>query len=283
MTTHPDPAPLNLASVLADSAARHPDRTALIAGEKTVDYAGLDTFARMFAGALANLGVRPGEHVALLLPNVPQFTVAYFGCHYAGTPVVPLNVLLTADELAYHLEDSQASVVVAWETFLGPLQEAVARVGTVRHIVVARADLSDRSAPDGCENLVSLIAGASPVEAPHPTTADDTAVVLYTSGTTGRPKGAELTHANLLFNARAAAGLVDLGPDTVALVSLPLFHAFGMTVMHNAVLSVGGTVVLLPRFHPRTAVELMDRHRVTFLGGVPTMFMALLEADFGGL
>jgi long-chain acyl-CoA synthetase len=287
MTTHPGPAPLdlaplNLASVLADSAARHPERPALIAGDKTIDYAGLDTFVRMFAGALANLGVRPGEHVALLLPNVPQFTVAYFGCHYAGTPVVPLNVLLTTDELAFHLEDSQASVVVAWESFLGPLQEAVARVGTVRHVIVARADLADRSAPQGCESLVSLIAGASPVEAPHPTAADDTAVVLYTSGTTGRPKGAELTHANLLFNARAAAGLVDLGPDTVALVSLPLFHAFGMTVMHNAVLSVGGTVVLLPRFHPRTALELMDRHRVTFLGGVPTMFMALLDVDASG-
>jgi len=282
-----DLAPVNLASVLADSAARHPDRPALIAGDKTVDYSSLDTFARMFAGALADLGVRPGEHVALLLPNVPQFTVAYFGCHYAGVAVVPLNVLLTADELAYHLEDSQASVVVAWESFLGPLQEAVARVGTVRHVIVARADLSDRSAPEGggdtaWHNLVSQIVGASPVDAPHPTTADDTAVVLYTSGTTGRPKGAELTHANLLSNTRAAAGLVDLGPDTVALVSLPLFHAFGMTVMHNAVLSVGGTVVLLPRFHPRTALELMHRHRVTFLGGVPTMFMALLEADASG-
>ncbi len=278
-----NPATVNVATVLADSAARHPDRPALVLGDTTVDYSGLDTFARMFAGALANLGVRPGEHVALLLPNVPQFSVAYFGAHYAGTPVVPLNVLLTADELAYHLEDSEASVVVAWESFLGPLQEAVARVGTVRHVIVARADLADPSVPDGCpsgwHNLVALIARAAPVAAPHPTTADDTAVVLYTSGTTGRPKGAELTHANLLSNTRAAAGLVDLGPDTVALVTLPMFHAFGMTVMHNAVLSVGGSLVLLPRFHPATAIQLMHRHRVTFLGGVPTMFMALLDAD----
>jgi len=280
---------LNLATLLADSAARHPARPALVAGDTTVDYAGLDTFARMFAGALANLGIRPGEHVALLLPNVAQFSVAYFGAHYAGTPVVPLNVLLTADELTYHLEDSQAAVVVVWESFLGPLQEALERTGTVRHVIVVRADLSDLSAPDAdadsavtWHNLGALIGGASPVAAAHPTAADDTAVVLYTSGTTGRPKGAELTHANLVSNARAAAGLVDLGPDTVALVCLPLFHAFGMTVMHNAVLSVGGTLVLLPRFHPRTALQLMDRHRVTFLGGVPTMFMALLEADPSG-
>jgi long-chain acyl-CoA synthetase len=270
---------LNLATVLADSAARHSDRPALIAGGTTVDYRTLDTFARMFAGALADLGVAPGEHVALLLPNVPQFTVAYFGAHYAGTPVVPLNVLLTADELAYHLEDSEAAVVVVWETFVGPLAEAVERVGTVRHVIVVRAALSDLSAPDGCLNFVALMADAAPVAAPHPTAADDTAVVLYTSGTTGRPKGAELTHANLLSNARAAAGLVDLGADTVALVVLPLFHAFGMTVMHNAVLSVGGSLVLLPRFSPQAALQLMDQHRVTFFGGVPTMFMALLEAD----
>ena len=243
MTSH-----LNLATLLADSTARHPERPALVAGDTTIDYATLDAFARRFAGALADLGVRPGEHVALLLPNVPQFTAAYFGAHYAGTPVVPLNVLLTADELAYHLEDSQAAVVVAWEGFLGPLQEAVARVGTVRHVLVARADPSDLTAPDGCRNLVASMAAASPVAIPHPTAADDTAVVLYTSGTTGRPKGAELTHANLLSNARASAGLVDLDETTVALVVLPLFHAFGMTVMHNAVLAVGGSLVLVPRF-----------------------------------
>ncbi|MEA2902484.1 MAG: long-chain acyl-CoA synthetase [Actinomycetota bacterium] len=273
MTSH-----LNLATLLADSAARHPSRPALVAGDTTLGFAKLDAFARTFAGVLADLGVRPGEHVALLLPNVPQFTVAYFGAHYAGTPVVPLNVLLTADELAYHLEDSQATVVVAWESFLGPLQEAVARVGTVRHVIVVRADLTDLSAPDGCRNLVALMAAAAPVATPHPTAADDTAVVLYTSGTTGQPKGAELTHANLVSNARAAAGLVDLDESTVALVALPLFHAFGMTVMHNAVLSVGGSLVLVPRFNAPGVLQLMSHHRVTFLGGVPTMFMALLEA-----
>jgi long-chain acyl-CoA synthetase len=120
---------------------------------------------------------------------------------------------------------------------------------------------------------------ASPVATPHPTAADDTAVVLYTSGTTGRPKGAELTHANLLSNARAAAGLVDLDETTVALVVLPLFHAFGMTVMHNAVLAVGGSLVLVPRFQAPAVLQLLQHRRVTFLGGVPTMFMALLEAD----
>jgi len=272
----------NVASLLARSAAARPSHTAVIAGEHSFDYATVDLFARMFAGALRNLGVQPGEHVALVLPNAPQFTVAYFGCHYAGNPVVPLNVLLTADELAYHLKDSAAAAVITWDLFLPAVQEAAARTPGVRHVVVAKADFDDLSAPDGVHNLTALVAAAAPVAEPHPTTVDDTAVVLYTSGTTGRPKGAQLTHANLLANAEVAAGLVDLEPDTVALVALPLFHAFGMSVMHNAVLSVGGTLVLLPRFTASAALDLMVAHGVTFFGGVPTMYIALLNEETPG-
>ena len=285
----------NLSSILSQSAATHPTRTAIVAGDTEVDYATLDLFARMFAGALRDLGVRPGEHVALVLPNVPQFTVAYFGCQYAGNPVVPLNVLLTAEELAYHLDDSQATTVVTWDLFLPNVVQAVATLSRPpgaaatlsrppgaaadRTVIVAKADLGDLSAPEGIHNLTALIAGAVPVTAARPTTDDDTAVILYTSGTTGRAKGAELTHANLLANAKVPHQLVGLGPETVALVALPLFHAFGMTVMHNAVLAVGGTLVLLPRFTAGDAAMLIARHRVTFFGGVPTMYIALLQQE----
>ena len=285
----------NLSSILSQSAATSPTKTAIVAGDTEVDYATLDLFARMFAGALRDLGVAPGEHVALLLPNVPQFTVAYFGCHYAGNPVVPLNVLLTAEELAYHLEDSQAAAVVTWDLFLPAVQAAAtlsrppgaaatlsrppgAAAGR-RTVIVAKADLADLSAPAGTHNLTALIAAATPVTAAHPTEDDDTAVILYTSGTTGRAKGAELTHANLLANAKVPQQLVGLGAETVALVALPLFHAFGMTVMHNAVLAVGGTLVLQPRFSPGDAAALIARHRVSFFGGVPTMYVALLQQD----
>jgi long-chain acyl-CoA synthetase len=272
----------NLSSILTDSATAHPAKAALVAGATEVDYATLDLFARMFAGALGNLGVQPGEHVALVLPNVPQFSVAFFGCHYAGNPVVPLNVLLTAEELAYHLDDSQATTVVTWDLFL----PAVAHAAGTRRVIVAKADLADLEAPAGTHNLTALMAGATPVAHAHPTAGDDTAVVLYTSGTTGRAKGAELTHANLLANAKVPHQLVGLGAETVALVALPLFHAFGMTVMHNAVLAVGGTLVLQPRFTAGEAAALVERHQVTFLGGVPTMYIALLHhqaADLSSL
>ncbi|MGI8684982.1 MAG: long-chain-fatty-acid--CoA ligase [Acidimicrobiales bacterium] len=265
----------NLASLLARSAAAFPTHQALVAGDTALDYATVDGLARSFAGALGDLGVSPGEHVAVVLPNVPQFTVAFFGCHYAGCPVVPLNVLLTVDELAYHLQDSQAVAVVAWEPFLPIVQEAAARSGCVRQVLVGGPGRAPTA--DGAHDFNRLVGAARPVEAPWATAAADTAVVLYTSGTTGRPKGAELTHANLLANAEVAAGLVDLGSDAVALVALPLFHAFGMTVMHDAVLAVGGTLVLLPRFDVSEAFALIARHRVTFLGGVPTMYAALLD------
>ena len=264
----------NLSSILTQSAATHPTKTAIVAGDTEVDYATVDLFARMFAGALRDLGIEPGEHVALVLPNVPQFTIAYFGCHYAGNPVVPLNVLLTAEELAYHLDDSQATTVVTWDLFLPNVQQAAGD----RTVIVAKADLADLAAPHGTHNLTALIAGAAPVATAHPTTDDDTAVILYTSGTTGRAKGAELTHANLLANTKVPHQLVGLGADTVALVALPLFHAFGMTVIHNAVLAVGGTLVLQPRFTAGAAAALIARHRVTFFGGVPTMYIALLQS-----
>ena len=212
--------------------------------------------------------------MALVLPNVPQFTVAYFGCHYAGNPVVPLNVLLTADELAYHLDDSEADD----RGHVGPVpprRAAGRRRRPHRHRGQGRPGrpLGARGhpQPDRPDRR------ATPVDAAHPTTDDDTAVILYTSGTTGRAKGAELTHANLLANAKVPHQLVGLGDETVALVALPLFHAFGMTVMHNAVLAVGGTLVLLPRFTAGDAAALIARHRVTFFGGVPTMYIALLQ------
>ncbi|HEX2192505.1 MAG TPA: long-chain fatty acid--CoA ligase [Acidimicrobiales bacterium] len=274
----------NLASLLEDSAARHALRPALVCGENTVTYATLDDLARRFATALRDLGVGPGRPVALLLPNIPHFSVAYFGCHRAGSPVVPLNPVLAPDELAWQLLDSGAGTLVVWETLSERVETVVARAPQCRQVIVARADLGDLSAPVGAHNLTALVLGAEPMAGGPATGGHDTAVILYTSGTTGRPKGAELTHANLLSNAlTCSTEVLPIGPETVALVALPLFHAFGQTVLHNAVLAVGGSLVLQPRWDPSAAAELARRHRVTLFGGVPAMYVTLLarppEAD----
>lgn len=269
---------LNLATLLAESTKQNATRPALVLGDVSIDYATLDSFARRFAGALKGLGVRPGQHIALMLPNVPHFTIAYFGGHYAATPVVPLNVLLTADEIAYHLEDSDAVALIAWEGFLPQAQAAVGRVDSCKHLIVARADRADVTAPEGAHNFTRLIASADPVQDVPATRPDDTAVILYTSGTTGRAKGAELTHFNMFFNAHyVRTMLMPQSTSDAALGALPLFHSFGQTCIQNATLGAGGTVVLLPRFDPETAFQLIQKRRISIFAGVPTMYFAMLH------
>ncbi len=274
---------LNVATLLHESAHEYPGRTAIAVGDVTMSYAEVHGAVQRFAGALRSLGIHPGQHVALLLPNVPHFTIAYYGILAAGGVVVPLNVLLTPDEVAYHLNDSDAVAIVAWEGFFDSAAAGFNRAESCHHLIIARANPADISAPDGAANMMALIGGAKPYTDHAPTMPDDPAVILYTSGTTGYPKGAELTHFNMFFNARyCGTSLLPVDHNTVALATLPLFHSFGQTVIQNAVIGRGGTVVLLPRFEPIAALELMQKYQVNLFAGVPTMYFALLhtpEAD----
>jgi long-chain acyl-CoA synthetase len=274
---------LNLATLLRESAKTHATRPAIVLGETTLDYATLDELARRFAGALRGLGVTSGQHVALMLPNVPHFTIAYFGGHYAASPVVPLNVLLTEHEIAYHLEDADAVALVVWEGFLPQALAAFSRTESCKHLIVCRADRSDLSAPDGALNFSALVGRATPVAEVPPTSPDDTAVLLYTSGTTGRPKGAELSHFNLFFNAQyVRRDLMPADPTSVGIGLLPLFHSFGQTCVQNALLASGSKIVLLPRFEPDAAMATIQKYGVTHLAGVPTMYFALLHHPEAG-
>ncbi len=262
---------LNLGTILQASASRHADRPVLWLGDLCMTYGELDRAARGFAGALKAKGIQPGDHVAVMIPNVPQFPVAYFGILYAGAAVVPLNVLFTADEVEYHLQDSQAKLLVGHPMFAAPAEGGAQRAG----VPVIWAD--------GDGETVTTLAAGEPIEGPYQTQADDTAVILYTSGTTGRPKGAELTHSNLLMNCKVVVpDMLPLSPDDVALATLPLFHSFGQSCVMNAAIAQGASFVLLPRFTPADALGLIQRHRVTFFAGVPTMYFAILgfgEAD----
>jgi long-chain acyl-CoA synthetase len=258
---------LNLATILQASATARPEHTALRLDERTLSYAELERAARGVATGLRSRGLAPGDKVALMIPNVPEFTIAYFGILYAGCTVVPLNVLLSAPEVSYHLQDSDARLLVAHPLFGDP----------------ARAGASEAGVPllwaagDEGESLASL-AAADPQDAPHLTQPTDTAVILYTSGTTGKPKGAELTHSNLFLNcAFVVPKLVPVGPDLVSLATLPLFHSFGQTCVQNTCIALGATFTLLPRFEPEAAFALMARDRVTMFSGVPPMYHALLH------
>ena len=256
----------NLGTILVGSAERRPEHTALRLDARVLCFADLDRAARGVAASLQRRGLEPGDRVALLVPNVPEFTIAYFGILYAGCTVVPLNVLLSAPEVTYHLQDSGAKLLFAHPLFEQPASEGAAEAG----IPVLAAS------PDG----IAALADAEPLVSPHLTLATDTAVILYTSGTTGKPKGAELTHANLLINcAMVLPKLVPITDDDVALASLPLFHSFGQTCIQNAFIAAGATYTLLPRFGPQEAADVMSRDSVTFFAGVPTMYFALLHHE----
>jgi long-chain acyl-CoA synthetase len=209
--------------------------------------------------------VESGDRVALLLPNVPQFPMLYYGALRAGAVVVPMNPLLKAREIEYYLQDSGARLLFAWETTVAEAAKGAEAAGA-GHIPVAAAAF-DR-----------LLGEQSPETSVVSRADDDTAVILYTSGTTGKPKGAELTHANLRRNARVTATtLLRLEPGDVVMGCLPLFHSFGQTCGLNAAVDSGACLTLLPRFDPAKALEVIQRDRVTVFEGVPTMYLALLN------
>jgi long-chain acyl-CoA synthetase len=271
----------NLAALLENSAQKYPERVALVFGELRLTYAQVDAAADQVANLLVERGVRPGEKVALSCPNLPYFTVIYYGILKAGATVVPLNVLLKAREVAYHLADSDATAYFAFEgTPELPIGEA-AREGFektdgCREFFLIRADPSASAPGDYAPSIADRPTTFETIE----TDDDDTAVILYTSGTTGQPKGAELRHRNMRDNALAGHDLFGNDadrPDSYLCV-LPLFHSFGQTVIQNGAFAFGGTVVLQPRFEAKAALALMLANRVTFFAGVPTMYWGLLGA-----
>ena len=262
---------LNLAIVLETGAASRPQHTAVIADGRRLSYGQLNAAASRCAAGLARLGVRPGDKVALMLPNVPEFAIAYFGVLKAGGCVVPLNTLFKAAEIAYEVEDSDASTLIVEESLLPEARNALAGVESCHHLVV-----SGKRAPSGCQRFGDLLEAGQPDFDTAQTRADDTAVILYTAGVIGRPKGAELTHFSLFYNAALTADrLCHITPDDVSLATLPLFHAFGQTCVMNATLYGGGALSMLPRFEPDKVLQTIQRDHVTLLLGVPTMYWYL--------
>ena len=256
---------MNLAASLARNAADNPDRVAIHLGDQTTSYRELDDQSAQVAGLLAARGIAPGTPIGIMLPNVPEFASVYYGILRTGAVVVPMNPLLKAREIAYYLGDSGAPVIFAWHV-TAPEVEIGAKEAGAEAILVDPATFPD------------ILATASPAPQVVDRAAYDTAVVLYTSGTTGHPKGAELTHANLINNVEvSAADLFQLGPDDLIFGGLPLFHAFGQTCTLNAAIMTGASLTVLPRFDAAKALGILADERVTIFAGVPTMFSALLH------
>jgi long-chain acyl-CoA synthetase len=255
----------NLAHLLTESAARHPDRPALKLDDTVLNYATLDEGASRVAGLLKDRGVQPGDRVAVMLPNVPYFGVVYYGVLRAGGVVVPMNVLLKPREVEFYLSDPAAKHLFGWHEFAQSAEEG-ARAADADPIIVKPGEFEEllAQAPDAPED-----AEREP---------SDTAVILYTSGTTGTPKGAELTHSNMLDNClHGGTQLVEVSEQDVILGALPLFHSFGQTCCMNNAVRAGACMTMIPRFEPGKALEIIQRDGVTLFEGVPTMYHAMLH------
>ena len=253
----------NLAELLSRSAAERPDRVAVKLDDSELSYAALDEAAARLAGLLRAKGVQPGDRVGIMLPT-SRTSRSATTARCARAVVVPMNGLLKEREVAFHLGRLGAKLLLAWHEFAD-----AARAGA------AQTDAECVLVEPG--EFEALLERCAPVLEVTERRADDTAVILYTSGTTGTPKGAELTHDNLLRNVEVTVDLFGLDERAVTLGALPLFHAFGQTCALNATVAVGGCLTLIPRFDGGKALEIIERDRVTVFEGVPTMYAAMLH------
>jgi long-chain acyl-CoA synthetase len=257
--------PTNLAQLLTETASRHGDRPALKLDDSILTYDMLNEGATRVAGLLKERGLGPGDRVGVMLPNVPYFGAVYYGVLRAGGVVVPMNVLLKGREVSFYLSNSGARLVFAWHGFAESAVEG-AEVSGAEVILVKPGEFE------------GLLAGASRQPEDVDRAPSDTAVILYTSGTTGTPKGAELTHFNMLENCRAGGTeLVHASEQDVIFGALPLFHSFGQTCCLNTGVRAGACLTMIARFEPSKALEIIQRDKVTLFDGVPTMYHALLN------
>jgi long-chain acyl-CoA synthetase len=271
----------NLASILTETALAAPDAPVHRFMGTTTTYGQLDEQSGRFAAGLREAGLEPGDVVALQLPNLPPFLTAYFGALKAGMVVLPLNPLLMAPELEYHLGDSSAKLLIGFEGMHAEASKACERLGIPLYLVSFGA----APLPEDAQPVSALLSGSAldiPGGEVVPRGSEDTAVLIYTSGTTGKPKGAELTHFQLYMNCTIAGQLFGYRGDDVTLAVLPFFHVFGLSSVINVAVRYGGCLSIVPRFAVGDVLDVIERDRCTVIGGVPTMLHALAQQDITG-
>jgi long-chain acyl-CoA synthetase len=252
-----------------------PQKTALIFEDRRFTYQQLNLMANRMANGLQELGVTKGDRVALFLPNIPEFIIAYLGTLKLGAIAVSLNVMLKSSEVRFILNDCTAKVLITTEE----LSQQVPKtdVPELQHILIAEGKASKQ------RSLDYLLAKAASELSAVEMESGDPAAIIYTSGTTGFPKGATLSHRNIISNMFAQNRCCAMKPEDRLLLFLPLFHCFGQNAILNAGLNMGATIVLQRRFIPEQVVEAVNAEKITMFFGVPTVFIKLLDLDLNQL
>jgi long-chain acyl-CoA synthetase len=266
---------MSVASFLRDSALSNPEKTAVYFNNTEIQYKQLNMEADSLARGLLNLGLGFGQMVGLLLGNSPDFIRSYFAVARAGGVILPINPLFKGEEIKFILNDAQVSILITVKAFL-PLIESIRNdVPSLKRTIVSGGETNDQA----IDLDILLIEGSYPIDVP--VQESDTAACLYTSGTTGKPKGALLSHGNLIFDALASSRRFEVDSEDTHLCVLPLFHSFAQMASMLIPISSGGSIAILPQFQPDVVLNEITKRKITCFCGVPAMFRILLLALSG--
>lgn len=272
---------MNLSDQLSLTAKENLTKTAYIFNDEETSYRELEGAVTKFAFSLKELGYEKGDHIALVVGNTPHYIIGLYGAMRLGVTVIPVNPIYTVEEMAYIMTNGDVKGVITLDVLMEKFEHLDQKVSGIEHYIVgATSPDSDLSASTLAEKISSFekLTKEGSLELDRPTlNEDDTAVVLYTSGTTGKPKGAMLTHKNLYSNARDVAEYLTIDANDRVVAALPMFHVFCLTVALNAPLVNGGTVLIVPKFSPEEVFRVIKEHQATIFAGVPTMYNYLLQ------
>ncbi|MEH7225757.1 fatty acid--CoA ligase family protein [Bacillus sp. JJ1566] len=280
---------MNLSTRLRETAKRYFDKPAYIFQENVSTYAELDGAVTKFASGLEKLGIQKGDHIALVLGNTPHFVIGFYGALRVGATVIPINPIYTPDEIGYIVNNGDVKAVITLDLLVPLFEKMNEHLPKVEHLIVCETpeganggvDVSKLSIYPKMKSFAKLV-GSGELSFVGPTLEDeDIAVILYTSGTTGKPKGAMLTHMNLYSNARDVADYLKISEQDRVITTLPMFHVFCLTVALNAPLMSGGTLLIVPKFSPKEIFKIAKDHEATVFAGVPTMYNFLLQYPDG--
>ncbi|WP_102027985.1 fatty acid--CoA ligase family protein [Salirhabdus sp. Marseille-P4669] len=276
---------MNLSDQLSITAKNHLSKTAYIFQGEEKTYAELEGAVTKFASSLKGIGIGKGDHLALVVGNTPHFVIALYGALRVGATIIPINPLYTASELSYIIQDGDLKAIITLDMLMDKFHHMKDALSNVQHVIVCETSAEfakvDSPLASKMKSFTQLLQeGSLELERPH-IGEEEIAVILYTSGTTGKPKGAMLTHKNLFSNAKDVADYLKIGPDDRVLAALPMFHVFCLTVALNAPLMNGGTVFIMPKFSPTDVFEATKKHKLTVFAGVPTMYNYLLQHPEG--
>ncbi|GAA0596423.1 fatty acid--CoA ligase family protein [Virgibacillus siamensis] len=272
---------MNIIDQLSLTAQKHPQKTAYVFQDSETTYLELEGMISKFASSLQQLGYRKGDHIALALGNSPYYVIALYGALRVGAVVIPVNPMYTPHELDYILKNGDVKGIITMDMLMEKFEAIANQLTDVKHYICCDTGSSrsfdDSSVANKMKSFTELIkAGSLGVETPQ-LRDSDTALILYTSGTTGKPKGAMLTHQNIYSNAKDTADYLTINGEDRVIAALPMFHVFCLTVSLNAPLMNGGTVLIMPKFSPQDVFKVASEQKATIFAGVPTMYNYLLQ------